>query len=200
MLMDPRDLEIIKIIDNHQEILKLTFSPDSNFLFAAIAPPSNFVNVYSVPSFALRNTFGGSSVKLCSIDISQDNTILMTTNERLEQFYYDIQNQVNIPNGEVSNNLTEFDTFTGKIGWQMQAIWDQYEDMNCISSVEKGDNIVAVGDIYGRIRIYRWPPIEKNQGFVELKGQGCPVTCLRFSLESKSLVATYGDFNLLVIY
>jgi len=96
---------------------------------AAIAPPSNFVNVYSVPSFSLRNTFGGSSLKLCSIDISADSQILLTTNERLEQFYYDIERQINIPNGEVIFSQLEFDTFTGKNGWQMRAIWDQYEDM-----------------------------------------------------------------------
>ena len=82
----------------------------------------------------------------------------------------------------------------------MQATWDQYESVQHISYVEKGTDLVAVGDIFGGIRIYRWPPIEKNQGYVELKAQGCPVTCLRFNLNQTSLVATFGDYNNLMIF
>ncbi len=41
----------------------------------------------------------------------------------------------------------------------MAGIWDSYRNLDDITCVQRGgkdNNIVCVGDIYGRIRFWRW--------------------------------------------
>ena len=48
----------------------------------------------------------------------------------------------------------------------MSGIWSIYKDLDEISCVSRGlgenNYLVAVGDIYGRLRIWRWPATIKD--------------------------------------
>ena len=61
--------------------------------------------------------------------------------------------------------------------------------------LEKGYSILALGDDFGKVRLFRYPCLKKGAESVEGAGHSSHVTCVKFSLDDKMIFSTGGEDN-----
>lgn len=72
-------------------------------------------------------------------------------------------------------------------------------DINAVDrthkDTEKGYSILALGDDFGKVRLFRFPCLKKGADSLEGNGHSSHVTNVKFSIDDKMVYSTGGEDN-----
>jgi len=90
------------------------------------------------------------------------------------------------------------------IGYPVQGIYKKGYDGTDINAVDRSNfpvgnkapnnyHLLATGDDYSKVSVYRYPSLKKNSKAVESRGHSSHVTNVKFTKDDKRLLTTGGE-------
>jgi WD40 repeat protein len=158
------------------------FSPDNNW--CAVGGSDGLVMVYAVKRhFELEFTLQKHQGPVTSIDWSMNSSVFMSLDTKQNLLYFDCRRGVQNTKGMSDYRNESWATWTCASGWPVQGIWPPGADGLDISTVDRcaDSSVVAVGDDYGRIKLYNWPATTSEPPCHTYHGHGSYVANLQFS-------------------
>jgi len=166
----------------------LKFSPNLQHL--AVSSHDNKVHVFSFPKLDLFCTLKGSSSFITHLDWSADSRFIRTNDGSYELLFYAVKKGNQAPHAGSALKDTVWHTSTCPISWATQGIWapgyDGTDINHCDASVDThpdGYRILAAGDDFGKVKLYRYPSMVEPSKAITLKGHSSHVTKVKFNGE-----------------
>lgn len=110
-----------------------------------------------------------------------------------------------MPSGASALKDTQWKTWSCVIGFPVQEIWRGAEDGTDVNAVDrshskvKGENkgetypLICRADDFGKVSVYKYPIVVKEQEYNEVGGHSSHVTCCRFSEMDDYVFSTGGE-------
>ena len=103
--------------------------------------------------------------------------------------------------GGASSLRDEFwSSWTLPLGWPVQGIWPPCADGSDINSADRttqphpdGYHLLATGDDFSLVKIFRYPSAEDNAEYVTGRGHSSHVTAVKFSKDDQYLYSAGGN-------
>jgi len=189
----------------------LKFSPDGSML--AVSCHDNNVYVFSTRTLELHQTLSGSSSYVQHIDWCVNSRFLRTNDGSHELLHYNAKTGGQIVHQPRMKNAgrrpedrdcteyaeSEWHTATCTLTWATQGIWSHGMDgsdiNHCDRSIEPhpdGYKLLASGDDFGQVKIFRYPSMNLASEAVVCRGHSSHVTKVKFT-NSGYLVSTGGN-------
>ena len=179
--------------DAKQWISDIKFAPDQNTL--AIASRDNKIYLYDVPSaFELKAVMDKHNSFVHQIDFSADSAYIQSTCGAYEYLCCDAEDGAAIPAISTLKDV-RWDSWTLPVGWPVQGIWPKYSDGTDIRTCHRSGygNLLATGDNYGRVKLWRYPTLDSDSGTRQYLGHSKNVNKVRFSLEDEYIISIGGS-------
>ena len=168
----------------------IKFSPDSSMVAWGTHYGSSFVefakiNSQGKPTLVCSHTSGISSA-LMHLDWSLDGYAMVINSQAYELYFLSVNrsaNGVKVSNMDASSAKNiEWKSWTSTLGFGVQGIWPgvDFTDVNSVCRSQDG-NLLATGDDFGKVKLFKWPCIEEKADFNESIGHSSHVTEVRFS-------------------
>ena len=163
----------------------IEYSPDSKFL--AVGAHDDTIYIYSISSegkYSLHYKIEYMhSSAITALDWSMDSKYLRAIDQAYMKMYYDITECVHIKDG--SSVLTDpaiWSTSTCKLGWYVNGVFMSGQDGSDVNAVDcnADKSLIAVGDDYGTLCIYRFPCRNNSYDCLRLGGHSSHVSKVRF--------------------
>jgi len=74
-----------------------------------------------------------------------------------------------------------------------QSFWDGSDVNYCARSTLEDNKKIAVADDFGKVRVYKYPCLDKGSECVILNGHSSHVTCVKWEDEDRWLFSTGGE-------
>ena len=194
MIIDSKDLKTIhEGRDTREWITDAKYTPDGTTL--ALASRDNSVYFYDATNgFAPRAVFSKHSSFITHIDFTTDSQWLQSCSGAYDLLFCDANTGAHLPSASRIKDL-DWATWTCPLGWPIQGTWKPYEKGLEINTVDRshGRNIVAVGDEYGRLRLYRYPCLKENASCLEYQAHSPHIMKVRWANEDKFLFSVGGQ-------
>ncbi|CAD8173443.1 unnamed protein product [Paramecium pentaurelia] len=169
-----RDSEItcIKIVDEYL----IAFYSSPYFEFFVYSIKQKFKKLLSIP---------GRPGNCISIDYSITQRILVTFDNQ-QLWCIDLAQRQLIRYKE-----DDWKSFTSIYGWQIKGAWPQKTDGTEIVTADRdgSKSVIAIGDKYGQIKLYKYPAYKINCSFYRYLGHSGRISKLRFSSNDKCLIS-----------
>lgn len=81
--------------------------------------------------------------------------------------------------------------------------YNDYTDINFVdrsNSKINGDYILANGDDFSTVNLFKWPCVNSNAQCIEATGHCSHVTNVRFTLNDKYIISTGGEDNSVFVW
>jgi microtubule-associated protein-like 6 len=193
MVLDSNDLKTIhEGRDTREWITDARYTPDGHTL--AMASRDNSVYFYDVTNgYAPRAVFGKHSSFVTNIDFTTDSQWLQSTSGAHDLMFCDANTGAHLPSASRIKDL-EWDSWTLPLGWPVQGVWKPYEQGVEIITTDrsKGRSLLAVGDGYGRLRVYRYPCLKESATPLEYMAHSPQIRKVRWTLQDKYLLSLGG--------
>jgi microtubule-associated protein-like 6 len=182
--------------DSKQTLTCVKFSLDGTSL--AFGSMDRCIYAYNVGDFASKAKARGHKGGITHLDFGRvfgtNNAVFIQSNSDIgEILFWDIETgEQQTPRNQRD---TEWETQTCVLAWPLKGAWGPYEDgayLNCCCRSSSGE-LVATGDVFGRVRIYRYPAVGRNCNYVSYRGHGGALSSMRFSPDDKFLYTTGSD-------
>ena len=108
-----------------------------------------------------------------------------------------------MPGGGSALKNADWFTWTCVIGFPVQEIWRGTEDGTDVNAVDRSHGeikdkdgnyrIIARADDFGKVSVYKYPIVVKDQQYNEFPGHSSHVTSCRFSTQDEYLYSTGGE-------
>ena len=161
----------------------------------------------------LRSICKGHNSYITHMDFSKDGHWLQSNCGAYELLFWDVRTgkDFKIPNGKFKPKKAkrqpsatamrdiEWATQTCVLGWPVQGIWPKCADGTDINAVDvcvKTDehaSVIVTADDFGKLKLFRFPCIEKGSSFLKEHGHSSHVTNVRWSFDGKSVVSVGGN-------
>eukprot|EP00742_Colponemidia_sp_Colp-10_P006323 GILJ01006777.1.p1 GENE.GILJ01006777.1~~GILJ01006777.1.p1 ORF type:complete len:2262 (-),score=409.36 GILJ01006777.1:195-6980(-) len=174
-------------------IQDVKFSPDGSLL--AVGSHDNFIYIYDCNAkFKMIRKLTGHSSYITHLDWAPNNKNLQTNCGAYELLFWDATTGAQLKGGATALKDTKWSTWTCVLGWPVQGIWPPAADGTDINAVctAKRSKVLATADDFGKVKIFRYPCIEKGAQFKLYKGHSSHVTGCRFTSDDKYLLTTGG--------
>jgi microtubule-associated protein-like 6 len=178
----------------------LKFSPDGETL--AVASRDNRIYLYDVSSKYRRFAIcKGHTACITHIDFSSDGQFLQSTSPEGELFFWKVEDGKQVKNAADFWN-TDWASFTGTLGWQVQGIWPAVADGTEPNAVCRSNSSKLLGyaDDFGKVKVYRYPCIGRTDAEKQspsdaksYDGHSSHVTNARFSHNDRHLMTVGGN-------
>jgi echinoderm microtubule-associated protein-like 6 len=193
MILDGNDLKTIhEGRDTREWITDAKYTPDGNTL--ALASRDNNVYFYDATNgYAPRAVFGKHSSFVTNIDFTEDSQWLQSCSGAYDLLFCDANTGAHLPSGARIKDL-QWDTWTMPMGWSVQGVWKPYEkgvEINTTSRSNRRD-LLAVGDEYGRLRVYRYPCLTEDTTPLEYSAHSPHLLKVRWTKNDKYLLSLGG--------
>jgi WD40 repeat protein len=169
----------------------MSYSPNSSFL--AIGSHDNFIYIYNVPNYTLKCKLTGHSSFIIALDWSCDSSYLHTNCGAYELLFWDVNCGKQLKSGATALRDEVWDTWTAKLGWPVQGIYEGVIDMTHVNTVDrsKAGNLVAVGNDWGNVVLFNYPNCSgaKSRSF---KGHSEHVTNVKWNSNDEYLFSAGG--------
>jgi microtubule-associated protein-like 6 len=184
--------------DTREWVTDVKFSSDGETL--ALGSRDNNIYLYDVGNgYAARAVFSKHTSFVTHLDFSSDSQWIMSNSGADDLLWCDAATGAHLASGARVRDQT-WETWTCPLGWHVQGVWKDYEapDLD-VSSIDRtsgsgvsdlmesagtvgSDVLLIVGDTYGRIRLYRYPSVDKQSPYLEFTGHSTgAIPSLRFS-------------------
>ena len=193
------------IKDSKKWIEDLKFSPNGKLL--AVGSHDTKIYFYKVKKKkgSIRKywimTYHNAAIT--HLDWSKDSTYTHSNCNGYEILYSNVQARSHDTKGRTSCRDTDWATWTCTIGWDVKGIFRSEMDGSDINSVFRSNKvygkaseqakILATADDESEIKVYRYPCITKNSGYVGGRGHAEHVTNVKFSAGDAYLYSTGGE-------
>jgi len=140
------------------------------------------------------------------LDFNRDGNALHSNCGGYELLFWDVMTGKQLTNGPTQFRDEHWQTWTSTLGWPVQGIWPECSDGSDINSCDRShltysghDNppdcyyLLATGDDFSKIKIYRYPCIKRGSEFVLGSGHSSHITNVRFSNDDSYLFTTGGE-------
>ena len=186
----------------HQWIEELKFSPDSEQIALGAHGGPSKVEVYKIVKNKLKRVKlinAGLTSALLHLDWSADGGLVAVNSRAYELKYVDINAGRNAASSSCRD--IEWSTWTCKLGFPVQGIFPRADgsDVNAVCR-SNNQSILATGDDYQLVKIFKYPSVKPKSGFKSYKGHSSHVTRVRFSAEDQFLVSTGGNDKTTIIW
>lgn len=151
-----KKVKSLKEPDEWCEVIK--YSPCGNFL--AVGSHDNNIYVYDVKGgYSLYTKFNKHNSFVTSIDWSLDSTYIRSVCGAYEKLYFNVKDKSFDANGLSNTKEFKWASYSAKIGWDVEGIYPSGEDGSHINGVDvsKDMRLIATGDDFGLLNIYRYP-------------------------------------------
>ncbi len=132
-------------------------------------------------------------------DWSLDSEMIKSNCGAYELLFFNVSNKKQDKSGASNTVATDWYTQTCKLGWPVQGIYPPGCDGTHINGVDfsTDDTIVATGDDYGLVNIFRNPVMEEHEAR-SLRGHSEHVVRVKF-VEDNEYLITIGGYDQTVI-
>ena len=192
IIQDTRTLNIVKTLRDPKEwIESISYSPDGKML--AVGSHDNMVYLYKVPEYILQHKLQGHSSFIIALDWSVDSAYLHSNCGAYELLFWDANNGKQIKSGATMLRDEVWDTWTAKLGWPVQGIYEGIIDMTHVNTVDRSKNqkFVAVGNDWGNVVIFNYPNGEGAKS-KDYKGHSEHVTNVKWNADDEYLISVGG--------
>jgi len=176
----------------------LKFSPADINRYLAVSSHDNKVYVFAFPSMNQHCVLSASSSFISHLDWSVDSKYIRTNDGNYEILFYDVLEGRQETNGAKTLQDVEWHTHTCPISWATQGIWNKGMDGTDINHCDRtvdphpdGYQLLATGDDFGKVKIYRYPSMVEPSESVVCRGHSSHVTKVKFG--AKCLFSTGGN-------
>lgn len=193
-----KQTQVIKVAA--EWIQELKFSPDGSRI--AIGSHDNKIYIYTVPNFQKKFVMNKHSSFITHLDWSEDGNFLHSNCGAYELLFWDANSGKQITSGATQLKDERWQTWTCVLGWPVQGIWPPFtsgDDINYVSrSAQKtpgGYELLAVAGDDGKVKLLRYPSIQKGSQGVVGNGHSSHVTCTKFAPNDSVLFSSGGEDN-----
>jgi len=177
-------------------IQAIQFSPSGNTV--AVGTHGSVVCLLDArEEFKCKGVCNKSSSAISALDWSENGSYIQTVDLGYELLFYSVDEEDLSKGGkQVSATLVKDEawaTFTCKLGWPVQGIFDPSQggqDINTVD-VNAGRTLVATGDDDGNVKLFRYPAL-KGAKANAYGGHSSHVVTTRFTPDDKYLISTGG--------
>lgn len=192
ILQDIQSLTLIKTLKDPREWIEaMSYSPNSSFL--AVGSHDNFIYIYNVPNYTPKCKLMGHSSFIIAVDWSVDSSYLHTNCGAYELLFWDVNSGKQMKSGATALRDEVWDTWTAKLGWPVQGIYEGVIDMTHVNTVDrnKSRDLVAVGNDWGNVVLFNYPngTGAKSRSF---KGHSEHVTNVKWNTNDEYLFSAGG--------
>ena len=188
VLSFPGLAEVARVRPSRQWIGDVAFSPDDSSL--AVASHDNMLYLLdAADGFRTRGTGRGASSFLTRVDFTADGAACRATTGAHELLFYDGVTAARLPGGAGDFKDAKWHTVRCALNWHVQGVWPSYADGTDINgvAVDPDQGIIASGDDFGRVRLYRFPCIENDMWeSIDLLGHCSHVTSVCFAARDEA--------------
>jgi WD40 repeat protein len=169
----------------------LSYSPDGQTL--AVGSHDSYIYILSTKSYTCLAKCKGHHAYITALDYSRDGTKLQSASGDYELLYWDVSDGKQILSATEMRDAQWYTT-TCTLGWGVQGIWPKLADGTDVNSVDKSPDgsIIATGDDFRRIKLFKYPSPLENSEFKEYKGHSEFVVNIKFSKDGKWLFSVGG--------
>ncbi|EAR94225.2 HELP domain protein (macronuclear) [Tetrahymena thermophila SB210] len=188
-------------------ISDLKFSPDGSMLAAGSHDNAIYIHLMNDLKQKVRPLKKHSSY-ITHIDFSLDGNNLHSNCGAYELLFWDVNTGKQIPSGATQFRDEKWVSWTATLGWPVQGIWPEAADGTDINAVDRSNStysrndtppdnyyLLATGDDFSQVNIFRYPCIKKGSKAVVGKGHSSHVTNVKFSKNDDYLISTGGEDN-----
>lgn len=198
IVLNESDLSVLhQARDSKQWISDIKYSPDGHTL--ALGSHDNKIWLYETSTFHHKGTCSKHTSYITHFDFSADSIFIQSNCGGYELLFFDAntgEQQVSAP----AMRDVEWATWTCVLGWGVQGIWPKFADgtdINAVCRSASGRELVTADD-FGRVKLFRYPCVEKDSQYHEYVGHSSHVTNCRFT-DGDHYVITCGGNDRCVI-
>ena len=166
-------------------------------------------------SVRLRGICKGHSSYITHLDFSADSRWLQTTCGAYELLFWDVRSpqqgaaytkpkpqKIRQQTNATAMRDVDWATWTCTLGWPVQGIWPKCADGTDINALDlngppsmndKSKKTLITADDSGKLKMFRWPCIEKGSPFSVESGHASHVTNVRWNSNNEWVVSTGGN-------
>jgi len=179
-------------------IQAMKFSPDGKVL--AVGTHGSVIVLCDVLNdYKPTGVLTSHNAAVIALDWSTDGKFLQSNCHAYELLYHEIDNNAlkkskQIPYATQLKDV-QWATQTCTFGWPVQGVFDPSQDGTDVNCVDRapGDTLLASGDDYGYVNLFRYPCVTKgNQKFIAT-GHSSHVQRVKFTLDEKHLLSVGGN-------
>lgn len=197
--LEDLDKKLFTLKDAKEWCEVIRFSPNGDML--ATGSHDNIIYVYDVKKdyqlickFAKHNSF------VTALDWSLDQTYIRSNCGAYEKLYFNVVDKCQDPAGLSKTKDFQWASGSLKIGWDVEGIFPSGEDGSHINGVDvsKDKQLLATGDDFGLVNIYRYPCMSLKHRARSYAGHSEHVVRTIFTPEADKLF-TIGGYDKTVI-
>jgi len=215
------NLEIVisAIIDRRATIYDLAYSPNGKYL--AVASHDNYIDIYEVESdlgyYQRFMSCRGHSSYVTHIDWDINSSMIRSNSANNELFYWSLITDANKSVDPTSYRKVDWHTSKCILQWETKGIFGTkivkntttQEDIEhflspctvyCCDRVKINSDLqlLAVGDAFGNIYIYRFPAFSNEMQYQAFRAHGGPVANVKFAVNLKTLISIGATDGLII--
>ena len=199
VVLDTNDYQIVhEARDSTKWITDIKYSPNGETV--VMASYDTKIYVYNVlEGYNLVATISQHAANVLNVDISADNSWIQSNCSGSELSFFEADTGIYIPAASRLRDQ-EWATNTCSMSWATQGVWPAHKDGTIVEACDAnlyrgGDGtIVAAGDNFGRINLYRYPCTSSFACSKKYRATASAITRLRFCA-GDSLVVNLGGFD-----
>ena len=162
----------------------------------AVGSHDNFIYIYNVTPEGRYEKHGwlkGHSSFITGLDWSIDGDWIRTSCGAYELLFFDVHNSAQVPGGASATTSVTWANHTVKFGWFVEGIFPPGTDGSHINIVEmsKEQTLIATGDDYGLVNVYRSPCAEGHKAR-SYRGHSEHVTNVKIYGDEKDTMLSIG--------
>jgi WD40 repeat protein len=104
---------------------------------------------------------------------------------------YGVKSGKQITNSEELSEI-KWATWTSVLGDEAAGIWPKYANTDDVNACDTSRGVVATGDDWGQVKLFRFPSTQRGAKFRSYKGHSAHVTNVRFAAHGTRLLSAGG--------
>jgi microtubule-associated protein-like 6 len=185
-IMNAEDLSVVhEARDSRHWIVDAKFSPDGTRLgVASYDKKIYFYDATPEAGFKAKGTFDRHKAALTHFDFSDDSSFLQSNADDGTLLFSDATTGREIPAPAELRDV-DWANLSCTMGWAVQGAWPPYEDGTDVTAISRarGRQVLAVGDSFGRVKLYQYPCCELGAGAKTYRSHSGSVSQVRPTLK-----------------
>lgn len=199
IVLDTNDYQIMhEARDSQKWITDMKYSSNGEIL--VMGSYEHKIFVYNVlEGYNLTATITQHAAPILNVDISEDNAWIQSNCTGMELAFFEADTGIYIPAASRLRDQ-QWSTNNCSMTWGVQGVWPAHKDGTMVESVDcnlfrgADGTIVAAGDSYGRINLYRYPCTSSFANSKKYRATATPITRMRF-VAGDSILVSLGGFD-----
>ena len=193
-IYDPASMAVKKQMkDRVLAITIIQFTPSGDVM-AVGAHDSEIFSYLVRQNYKLQFKMRGHHSNVYALDFSVQGNVVQSNCTSYELLFHNMATGKIDPSGASANKDEKWASWTCKIGWPTQGVWPPYSDGSDINAVERSKSaaVVATVDDFGKVKLFKYPCVNKGAGCNTYSGHSSHVTNLSFTTTGY-LMSTGGN-------